>query len=75
MLGFFLNLPRLNDHGDNPLNYKYLAEQQLEDEKLEELAKRKPDNYVTRTLNKHDVLCYVKTYANAETQWQIAFLR
>ena len=33
MLECFLNLPRLNDQGDNPLNYKYLAKQQVEDEK------------------------------------------
>ena len=29
MLECFLNLPRLNDHGDNPLNYKYLAKKQV----------------------------------------------
>ena len=33
MLECFLNLPRLNDHINNPLNYKYLAKQQVEDEK------------------------------------------
>ena len=65
----------MNDDGDNPLNYKYLAEQQVEDEKLQELAKRKPDNYVTRTRNGHKVLCYVKMYDNPETQWQIALPR
>ena len=69
MLECFLNLPRLNDHGDNPLNYKYLAEQQLEDKKLQELAGRKPDKYITKTLNGHKVLCYVKTYEDPETQW------
>ena len=26
MLECFLNLTRLNDHSDNPLNYKYLTE-------------------------------------------------
>ena len=46
----FLNLPHLNDHGNNPLNYKYLAEQQVEDEKLQQLAKGKPDNYVMKHL-------------------------
>ena len=75
MLEHFLNLPHLNDHSDNPLNYKYLAEQQLEDEKLQELGKRKPDSYVTRTLNGLKVQCYVKTHDNAETQWQIALPR
>ena len=75
MLECFLNLACLNDHGDNPLNYKYLTEQQVEDKKLQQLAKGKPDNYVTITLNGHNVLCYVKTYDNPETQWQIAFLR
>ena len=75
MLECFLNLPHLNDHGNNPLNYKYLAKQQVEDEKLQQLAKGKPDNYVIRTLNEHKVLCYVKTYDNPETQWQIALLR
>ena len=68
MLECFLNLPRLNDHGSNPLNYKYLTEQQVEDEKLQQLAKGKPDNYVIKTLNGHEVLCYVKTYDNPETQ-------
>ena len=71
MLECFLNLPRLNDHGDNLLNYKYLDEQQLEDEKLQQLAKGKPDNCVVKTLNKNKVLCYVKMYDNPETQWQI----
>ena len=75
ILEWFLNLPRLNDHGNNPLNYKYLAKQQVEDEKLQQLAKGRPDNYVTKTLNGHKVLCYVKTHDNAETQWQIALLR
>ena len=40
----FLNLPCLNDHGDNPLDNKYLSKQQVEDEKLQQLAKGKPDN-------------------------------
>ena len=57
MLEFFLNLPRLNDHGNNPLNYKYLAKQQVEDEKLQQLEKGKPENYVMKTLNGHKVLC------------------
>ena len=34
MLECFLNLPCLNDPGSNPLNYKYLAKQQVEDKKL-----------------------------------------
>ena len=72
MLEFFLNLPLLNNHGDNPLNYKYLAEQQVEDKKLQQLAKGKPDNYITKTLNRHDMLCYVKTYDDPDTQWRIA---
>ena len=72
MLVCFLILPRLNDHGDNPLNYKYLAEQQVEDKILQQLAKGKPDNYVIKTLNGHNVLCYVKRYDNPETQLQIA---
>ena len=69
MFECFLNLPRLNDHGNNLLNYKYLAKQQVEEETLQQLAKRKPDNYVIKTLNRHEMLCYVKTYDNPETQW------
>ena len=61
MLECFLNLPCLNDHGNNRLNYKYLAEQQVENEKLQQMAKRKPDNYIMKVLNRHKVLCYVKT--------------
>ena len=75
MIKCFLNLPRLNDHHSNRLNYKYLAKQQVEDEKLQQLAKGKPDNYVMKTLNGNEVLCYVKTYGNPETQWQIALPR
>ena len=75
MLECFLNLPCLNDHGNNPLNYKYLAKQQLEDEKLQHLAAGKPDNYFIKTINGHKVLCYVKTYDNPETQWRIALPR
>ena len=75
ILECFMNLPHLNDHGDNPLNYKYLAKQQLEDEKLQQLAKGRFVNYVIRKLNGHKVLCYVKTYDNPETQWQIALPR
>ena len=67
MLECFLNLPRLNNHGKNPLNYKYLAEQQIEDEKLQQLANGRPDNYFMKKLNWHKVLCYVKTYDNPET--------
>ena len=44
ILEFFLNLPRLNDHGNNLLNYKYLAEQKFEDKKLQQLAKGRPDS-------------------------------
>ena len=55
-----LNLPHLNDHGNNMLNYKYLAKQQVEDKKLQEITKGKPDNYAMKTLNGHKVLCYVK---------------
>ena len=62
MLECFLNLPRLNDHGSNPLNYKYLAEQQVEDKKLQQLVKGKLDNYLMKKLNGHEVLCYVKMY-------------
>ena len=72
MLECFLNLPCLNDHGDKPLNYKYLTEQQVEDDKLQQIAKGKPDNYVTKTLNGHKVLCYVKTYDDPKMQWGIA---
>ena len=72
ILECFLNRPRLNDHSDNPLNYKYLTEQQVEEKKLQQFAKGKPDNYVIKTLNGHDVLCYLKTYDNPETQRQIA---
>ena len=72
MLECFLNLPCLNDHGNNPLNYKYLAKQQVEDEKLQQLPKGKPVNYVIKTLNRHEVLCYVKMYDSPETQSQIA---
>ena len=75
MLECFLNLPHLNDHGNNPLNYKYLAKQQVEDEKLQQLATVKPDNYVMKRLNRHKVLRYVKTYDSSETQWKIAFPR
>ena len=75
MLEYFLNLTRLNDHGDNLLNYKYLAKQQVEEKKLQQLAKGKPDNYVMKTLNGHKVLCYVKTYDNPETQGQISLPR
>ena len=67
MLECFLNLPRLNGYSNNPLNYKYLAKQQVEEEKLQQLAKGKPDNYVMKTLNGHKLLCYVKTYDNPET--------
>ena len=56
-------------------NYKYLAKQQVEDEKLQQLAKGIPYKYITKTLNRHKVLCYVKTYDNPETQWQIALQR
>ena len=69
MLECFLNLPRLNDHGNNLLNYKYLDEQQVEDKKLQQLAKGRPNNYVMKTLNRHEVLCYFKSYDNPETQW------
>ena len=72
ILECFLNLPPLNDHSENLLNYKYLTEQQVEDEKLQQLAKGKPENYVIKTLNGHYVLCYVKMYDNPATQWQIA---
>ena len=69
ILECFLNLPHMNDHSNNLLNYKYLAEQQVEDEKLQQLAKGKPDNYIMKTLNGHEVLCYVKMYDNPETKW------
>ena len=75
MLECFLNLTRLNDHGNNLLTYKYLAKQQVEDEKLQQLAKGKPDNYIMKTLSRHEILCYVKTYDKPETQWQIALPR
>ena len=70
ILECFLNLQHLNNHGNNPLNYKYLAKQQVEDKKLQQMAKRKSDNYVIKTLNEHEVLCYVKTYDDPETQLQ-----
>ena len=39
----FVNLLHPNDHGNNLLNYKYLAKQQVEDKKLQQMAKGKPD--------------------------------
>ena len=75
MLECFLNLPRLNEHGNNPPNYKYLAEQQVEDKKIQQLAKGRPDNNVMKILKGHKALCYVKTYDDPETQWQIALPR
>ena len=44
MLEYLMNLLCLNDPGNNPLNYDYLAEQQIEDEKLQQMATRKSDN-------------------------------
>ena len=44
MIEWFLNLPFLNDPGNNLLNYKYLDEKQVEDEKLQQMATRKTDN-------------------------------
>ena len=40
MVEFFLNLPCLNDPGKKPLNYKYLAKQQVEDKNLQQMATR-----------------------------------
>ena len=75
MLELFLNLPNINDPGNNPLNYKYLAKQKVEDEKLQQMATRKPENYVTKTLNGNKVLCYVNSGDYTDTQWRIALLR
>ena len=75
MKEFFMNLPRLNDPGNNPLNYKYLEKQQIEDEKLQQMATRKPDNYVIKTLNRHKVLCYVNTGNDLDTQLRIALAK
>ena len=70
-----MNLPIFNDPGNNSLNYGYLSEQQVEDKKLQQMAKRKPDKYAMKTLKGNKVLCYVKTYNNPETKWKIALPR
>ena len=64
-----------SDNSNNLLIYKYFAKQQVEEKKLQQIAKGKPENYVIKTLNRHKVLCYVKMYDNPETQWQIALPR
>ena len=71
MLECFLNLPRLSDPGKNPLNYEYIAQQQLEDEKLQHMASKYPKNYVMKNLNGYDILCYVKNGSDPEMQWRI----
>ena len=53
ILKCFLNLPCLNNTGKNLLNYKYLAKQQVEDKKLQQIYKRKPDNKGMKKLKGH----------------------
>ena len=50
MIECFLNLPSMNDPGMNPLNYGNLSKQQVEDEKLQQMATKSPYNNVMKTL-------------------------
>ena len=68
MLEWFLNLQHLNDLGKNPVNYEYFAKQQVQDEKLQQIATRNPDNHAIKTLNGHAVLCYAKIGNEPDTK-------
>ena len=70
----YLNLPEMEHPEQNPLNYEYIREQQQADEKLLELQRKHPQNYVYKCLddNVQDIICYVKDHNNPYEIWKIA---
>ena len=72
LLDCFLNLPP-QDVEENPLNFKWIAEEQSKDAILERWRQRLPDQYFNKRLQTDtDVLCYVKPGDDPAKQWKIA---
>jgi aryl carrier-like protein len=68
-----LNLPELEEPTQNPLNMEWIRERQQADATLLARAASNPTNYVYKTFEDDlQILCYVKTGEDAETQWRIA---
>ena len=75
MLDCFLNLPD-TVVPENPLNFEWLREQQQNDEELQGLLQRLPQQYFMKTLTRGvDLVCYVKPGDDETKQWRIALAR
>jgi hypothetical protein len=68
----FLNLPETNAPAENPLNMKWIREQQQNDPELLASAMKYPERYVNKNVDDTKILCHVKPGDDPETQWKIA---
>ena len=75
LLDCFLNLPQNADGLESPLQWDHVAQQQAADEELQELRQRSPQQYHTREIQGHDIVCYTRLGENPVTQWKIALSR
>jgi len=71
LLDCFLNLPTLDDNNHNPLNYEWIQKEQQDDEKLQELQRRFPMQYITQTVGFHKIITHVKP-GESPSAWKIA---
>ena len=70
----YLNLPDNENPKKNPLSFHHIREQQQADAKLLAVKEKFPKNYIYKCLddNVEDIICYVKDFHDATTQWKIA---
>ena len=69
----FLSLPTLATPSHNPLNYKYIRDEQQTCAAIATARQKHPNNYVTKELDDNvHVICHVKTGKDPNVDWKIA---
>ena len=73
MFECYLDLPETENLEQNPLNYKYIQEQQEAYNALLELQQRYPNNYINKCMDNNidNIICFAKDQNNPITQWKI----
>ena len=69
----FLSLPVMASPGNNPLNYKFIRDQQQACQALATARQRHPHDYNVKELNDNvHIICHVKPGTDPNVNWKIA---
>ena len=76
LLDCFLNLQNMETAENNPLNFKWIEEGQLQDLQLQNWKHRLPTQFIMRHFgNETKVITHVKPGDNVDMEWKYYFQR